>query len=351
MSNVIALNARLVRQPLTQRLALHARLFAGDRRSEEDVFWLKENAEFLNILQATGLPSDALLETYESFYDQVESRLGQYPQYYRFFLSICMDLEDLGMPGHKGAALCAWVQNQGLAEAELSDLQRAEAYRLLARRNVARPEPALNQRLHRFIDRTATFSIPNKKAAYELTHILFYLSDYGRKQAPVSAKAVESLTYAGLLAYLDQNYDLLGEVCIALRYAGVKPSPIWEGAVAAALHATRPVHQSGAMGPDDYHPYLIASWLCGLAGKETFPVLLDSGCQTFDMAPPPARPLLDISRALSENRSGNWEQARARVTPRLGSEARCVLAAAEQSTDLFEDFYAGFARSCHPEYS
>ena len=220
--NVVALNARQHRQPLPQRLAQHAALFAADRRAEEDVFWLKENAEYLNIINAAGCADEAaeVIEIYSDVYDRIDARLGDYPQYYRFLLSICLDLEDLGATGSKGLSMCDWVRGQDLAGAELSDLQRAEANRLLSRRGMAAPDPALSMRLHRFINRTVTFAVPNRKAAYELTHIVFYLSDYGQRDPGISGEALQSLTYAGLLAYLDQNYDLLAEVCIALRYAG-----------------------------------------------------------------------------------------------------------------------------------
>ena len=231
MSNVIHLNVPSHRQSKAESRSALLASFAQHRRFGDDVFWLKENAELLNILECTGLPlADQALAAHEGFYDQVEKRLGFFPQYYRFLLSICLDLEDLGMAGTKGEALCVWVAEQGLAEAELSDLQRAEARRLMQRRGVE-PLPhdiGLTDRLHRFIDRSETFAMPNKKAAYELTHIVFYLSEYGRRDPHLSARALISLEYAGILAYLDQNADLLAEVCVALRFAGQTPSPIWE---------------------------------------------------------------------------------------------------------------------------
>lgn len=39
---------------------------------------------------------------------------------------------------------------------------------------------------------------------------------------------MQSLNFVGILAYLDQNADLLAEVCIALGYAGQVPSKIGE---------------------------------------------------------------------------------------------------------------------------
>ena len=62
--------------------------------------------------------------------------MGFFPQYYRFLLGLCLDLEDLGIGGQKGSKLVQWVADQGLARAELSDLQRAEARRLCLRRGI-----------------------------------------------------------------------------------------------------------------------------------------------------------------------------------------------------------------------
>lgn len=348
MSNVIALNVRPVRQPQHQRLAAHAQLFVSDRRAQGDVFWLKENAEFLNIAEATGQPGDPLLDHYEQIYDTIAERLGEFPQYYRFFLSLCLDLEDLGMPGNTGATLCAWAHEHGLPQAELSDLQRGEAERLLARRGIAPPDPKLHARLMRFIDRSATFAIPNKKAAYELTHIVFYLSEYGRTDPQLSENAIQSLHFAGLLAYLDQNHDLLAEICVALRYAGQTPSDIWERAVLSALKNSwaEPVSVTPAF--DDYHAYLVSSWLAGLCDDPVFPCILDSGPHRIAFEPPNARPLRELSRALEDVRDSDWGRIRERICERLDPQEVSVLTAAEVSTPAFDAFFEGFARASVP---
>ena len=77
-----------------------------------------------------------------------------------------------------------------------------------------------------FIDQPETFTIPNKKAAYELTHIVFF--EYGRKDPGISTDAVRSLEFAGLLALLDHNRDILAEICITLRFAGQTPPLRWK---------------------------------------------------------------------------------------------------------------------------
>lgn len=106
MSNVIHLNVPSQHQTKQARFGALLASFAQHRRFGDDVFWLKENAELLNILESTGAQLDAAtLASHDGFYAQVEKRLGFFPQYYRFLLSICLDLEDLGMPGSKGEAL------------------------------------------------------------------------------------------------------------------------------------------------------------------------------------------------------------------------------------------------------
>ena len=61
---------------------------------------------------------------------------------------------------------------------------------------------ALEARLRAFAGRSQTFAMPNKKAAYELTHIIFYLSDYGRQIPELPDGTLKSLHFTGLLAFL-----------------------------------------------------------------------------------------------------------------------------------------------------
>ena len=351
MSNVIHLNAPSQRQDAAARRAALIASFAQHRRFGDDVFWLKENAELLNILDCTGArPDIAELAPHTGFYAQVEKRLGFFPQYYRFLLSICLDLEDLGMPGSKGEALAAWVAREGLAEAELSDLQRAEARRLMTRRGVGpqMDEGGLSERLHRFIDRSDTFAMPNKKAAYELTHIVFYLSEYGRRDPRLSPAALTSLEFAGILAYLDQNADLLAEICVALRYSGREPSQIWENWLERETHRF-----SVATGPqtstaDDYHDYFVCNWLMAQSGRDAFVKPATAERMSFRRAEPCAGPLRDMSECmfrLEDRRSGDWNAMRSLVHEGLTEIGHEILSEAEQSSQMFDAFFAGFART------
>jgi hypothetical protein len=354
MSNVVHLNVppRSLGGP-ARRAALIG-CFAHHRRFGDDVFWLKENAELLNIFESTGLclPPQALTP-FEEFHAGIERRLGFFPQYYRFLLSICLDLEDLGMPGTKAEALCAWAARTGLAEAELSDLQRAEARRLIGRRGIdPLPEDrGLEARLRRFIARSDTFAMPNKKAAYELTHIVFYLSEYGRRDPGLSAEALRSLEFAGLLAFLDRNADLLAEICLAQRFAGARPSPIWEGWLEGETHRFAVVSGPQAQPGDDYHDYFVCNWLMAVSGRDAFVKQADPAPMAFYRADPGAAPLRQMSECMLQldgARSDDWEAMRPLVENTLSAAGYDVLRDAQASSDRFADFFAGFARAPMP---
>ena len=350
MENVVRLNVPFRQTSTAARQAVLMQNFAEHRRTEDDVFWLKENAEFLNILECTGAATErAALTVHDRFYDELEMRMGFFPQYYRFLLSMCLDLEDIGMPGDKGAKLVEWTTRQGLVEAELSDLQRAEARRLCLRRGVdpvADPE-ALEARLRRFAGRSETFAMPNKKAAYELTHIVFYLSEYGRKDPHLDENMRESLLFAGTLAFLDFNADLLAEICIALRFAGEAPPEVWDIWLRQQLSLfSQDADETGSVA-DDYHEFLMLNWYMSMTEEDGFATQVPEGRVVFHRVRPQSGPLRELSEciyALGASRSGDWQAMRARVSDTLSHEAQAALAAAEAATGRFDRFFHGFAR-------
>ncbi|MEO9822330.1 MAG: hypothetical protein ABJ370_06030 [Paracoccaceae bacterium] len=352
MTNVISLSVPHRRQSFGERAGPMSAIFAQKRRMSEDVFWLKENAEFLNIVECTGtgIPADAL-ENWTPFYEELSRRLSFFPQYYRFLLSIALDLEDLGMPGNAAETACRWAERKGLAEAELSDLQRGEARRLLARRgaNTRAADSGLDDRLRAFVSRAGTFSLPNKKAAYELTHIVFYLSEYGRRDPQLPEEAMISLEYAGVLAMLEQNMDLLAEVCIALRYAGKTPSLTWESRVIRGLRFFDVDSDDTGSVADDYHEYLVSSWSASVSGDRGMSSGLVAERTTFRRSQAfLAAPLRNLSSALydlDQARSGDWNCMRPWVFDLMDDEQQAVLAEAESSSPHFESFFEGFARA------
>ncbi len=190
--------------------------------------------------------------------------------------------------------------------------------------------------------------MPNKKAAYELTHIVFYLSEYGRKDPELSAAALRSLEYAGILAYLDQNADLLAEVCVAMRYAGYVPSPVWEGWLERDTHRFTVEAGSTVSVQDDYHEYFVCNWMLACAGRDNFVHDTDGARIALTRPAGYAGPLRHLSQHLfdlDQNRNADWQVMRDSLTHDLDEIGLDILIEAEQSTEHFDAFFAGFART------
>lgn len=351
MSNVIALTVPPRMRSLDARLAGLLRTFAEGRRQIDDVFWLKENAELLNILECTGLrPSAEALDVHRPVYGELVRRMEFFPQYYRFYLSLALDLEALGMDGSLAQRLVDFAAKQELADNELSDLQRMEARRLMARRGVvAVPgDTGLEDRMRAFMRRAQAFMLPNKKAAYELTHAVFYLSEYGRRDPGLGEPERLSLIYAGILAFLDLNADLLAEICIALRFAGEEPPQDWTDWLDEEARAFVVEEDPLANIADDYHTFLICNWHSALRGGRAFADATDGGRACISRIRRERAPLMELSRALyrmDEDRSGDWTAMQDRVGEALSPEASGLLARVAGSSPMFERFFEGFART------
>ncbi|MDA7428910.1 hypothetical protein PGB28_10615 [Primorskyibacter aestuariivivens] len=363
MSNVVYLNVPGPQERRASGIGALIRSFSKLRRGPEDVFWLKENAELLSILECTGQDVPAsFLDDYAEFYERAGETLAFFPQYYRFILSMALDLETLGMPGDTAESLCHWAHKQDLAGGETSDMQRVEAHRLMMRRNV---EPLADSadakaRLRDFIARPDRFALPNKKAAFELTHIVFYLSEYGRKDPGLGQSALRSLENAGTLAFLDGNLDLLAEICIALRYAGYNPSEMWESWVAQKMKDIEVRVQTSttdqpAPVSDQYHEYLTSSWLAGTCGVPAFTGVpcgprgaVAEGRLSFHRAAAKGGALREMTMQLfrmGKDRGADWALMRARLDPELSDLARIRLQQAEQANPHFGAFFEDFARA------
>lgn len=347
MSNVVSLRGWADHQTTRTSNDVLIDCFSRFRRSENDVFWLKENAELLNILESQiGRSGELDLSAYLPFYNNIDRRLCFFRQYYRFYLSICMDLEDLGFGGEKSQVLAAWVHTQKLADLELSDLQRAEAERLLARRNIGRADPGLSDRLRRFACDSARFAMPNSKVAYELTHIVFYLSEYGRRDPDLPSEAVESLRNVGILAYLDQNMDLLAEVCISLRFAKAAVPVQWEQALAQSQQRYRFIPDGFDGTHDDYHAYFVGAWWAMTAGQGGFDHAVPSGATQIRGGKAPGV-MKSLSQLMYNDESLGalaWTTARNQILAALPLRDGELLQEAENSIPDFERFYDGFAR-------
>ena len=354
MSNVVALRGQRqgLSAPLPSVPAL-VDIFATLRRDRRDAYWLKENAELLQVLAATGARVD--LAPYAAYVPSLLDELCFFPQYYRLLLSIALDLRALGMPGVPVEAMVDQIVAQGLAEFELSDSHRAEARLLLQRASNGRTpqvdgttdDAALSHRLARFGRQSALFCLPNRRAAYDLTHLVFHASDYGRRPIARCAERRQSLIHAGLVAWLEDNLDLLSEVAIALHLSGEAVPPLWKEAIIAGVGRFR-----FAAGPDegpfddDYHAYLVQNWALACFGRTAFAGTIAQGARLIRAPAPDGAALRDLSLLLLDmgpRRVPDWSAMRWRVWPRLSEAARARIAAVENMPE-FAGFFKGFSR-------
>ncbi|WP_102223586.1 DUF6902 family protein [Acidimangrovimonas sediminis] len=332
-------------------MAASAGAFLDHRRGRHDVMFLKENAELLNIAECTGLGrAAALARPYRRLLADLPGFFALFPQYYRFLLSIASDAEAMGLPPGAARGIAVEVARRGLAEGEISDLHRMEARRLCARHEVEvlAQDTTLEERVLRFMTRHAAFAVPNRKAAYDLTHFVFYFSEYGRQPPDLPAAVEKSLLNTGLIAFLEEDVDLISEVCIALRYMGCTPPPAWEDFVTAELAdftiTTEEADETGALG-DDYHPWLVANWHQAVAGRPAFAGRARPGRLVFRRRAARRGALVELTELLMAMSCARrlsvgalMEAAPALLTDR----SRNVLASAARSTPQFDEFITGF---------
>jgi hypothetical protein len=113
----------------------------------------------------------------------------------------------------------------------------------------------------------------------------------------------------GIIPYLEQNADLLAENCIALRFAGQRPSPNWEDWIVKTLSDFQVIKQPASATSDAFHEYLV-SVLMALRAKCDGMVLSVLGRRLkFTRGDVPG-PLPNISKILLDmyaERSPYWE--------------------------------------------
>ena len=359
MSNVVHFASRAPKAaasgalgPVSQGVAPLLVAFAHHRRRSGDAFWLKENAELLGVLSSLGrkLP-DLALAAYQPFYEGAAAQIALYPQYYRMILGVVTALEDLGYPGDLGARLSSWIAAEGWPESEVNDLQRAEVRYLLARNGVSWAPEGLDGRLMSFISRPETFALPNPRAAYDLLHVVFYLSHYGRRPLHLPQAALDSLLTLGSLAHLEQNGDLLAEVCLGLHFAAAPIPPLWLGHARQEAGQFRIDARCCEDSSDGYHNFLVNQWLLGTMGEIVFDVPKTSGPMSFHLQRSVISPLREFSQALVQpgfRRVADWAGFRAACTAHVSPQALAVADAGAEGSPGFDRFIRAFARLSQP---
>lgn len=353
MATVVNLASRRPVQPRPDETLVAA--VVQSRWPTDSVYWLKEVAEVLSVLEETGgVATPAMHAALEGPLGGLGARMTFFPQYYRFFLSIALSAEALGLlPAGKSGELADWVVQQGWPDSELNDLNRAEVRYLLRRAGREDWQTSdLDGRLLRFMERPATFAIPNRKAAYELTHLVFYLSDHGRRDPNLPPRVMQSLRHAGTLAYLEQNADLLAEICLCLLYCSQNIPGSWIGLVEDVAKTFAFQAKSGMDGSDDCHCLFVCHWLLGKVGHAAFqfraPILAPGQTLMVRAPQPVALPLREVSMfllGLGAGRSSDWFGMRAPLSSALSPAAREIVLQAEAADDQFGEFFAAFARS------
>lgn len=348
MSNIVLLrHQRALRATHSSTSLLE--LFAHRRRGRNDAYWMKENAEILQILAATqNSIAEGALETYVPFADGIAEELRFFPQYYRMLLSMALDLDALGMPDIPIEHLADAVRTMRLIEGELSDMLRAEALLLLRRSgDETAVDPGLDERLHRFARNSSYFCLPNRRAAYDLTHIVFHASDYGRKSMACDADLRKSLIHVGMVAWLEDNPDLLAEVAISLRLLNQPVPALWDKAV--SLGAARVEFDAGddqATLDDGYHQYLVLNWAEAAAGRASFSHTVPAHARLVLQPKRDPVALTELSLLLIDSgsqRISDWPKMKWRIWSSLSADAKARIAALEGMPE-FEGFFEGFSR-------
>lgn len=228
---------------------------------------LKRTSEF-TLIARQALSSEAfqtlvsprLSEHYHAF----ASLLARFPQYYRIILPMLVFIR-----GDESNKLIEIVLRAGVHLAEFSDIRKLDAENLLQtiRPGWAFPDRSLHERTIAASANPHPYLYPNRDLGYHLTHAVFYLTSFGARQLPAgdAHNIHANLLTVGALAYLDDDTDLLAEVCVCCFYLGRAAPACWLDLVQESLRAFAFLDASAA--GDDYHEYLCACWALTLAAR------------------------------------------------------------------------------------
>ena len=149
-----------------------------------------------------------------------------------------------------------------------------------------------------------------------------------------------------MLAFIEQNADLLSEICIALVFAGELPPALWTDWLRLETALFSVSEETGFGRSDDYHEFLVCNWHQAVIGEPAFLKGFSDGPMRFDHSAARHRPMREMSEAMLnlDARSGDWESMRCHMEDALSPEAMSVLTSAKNSSQHFEAFFHGFAR-------
>lgn len=268
--------------------------FALKRNPSVSFPFLKENGELISICVNSGvLIEPRALPLYKDFYDNAYKLTQSYPQYYRFTLAMAIDLELGGIQGRESQKLAQYVDEDNFVMFDTSDVRRLETLSMLlqigglSKANKQLLDDII-ERVEIFIQNPAWYTKFNKPLFYDLTHIVFFLTDYGKKPTSLKTELFSCLMHIGTLALLDDDADLLSETCICLMYIGQAVPQYWDeyltryrdeiritfdGTIASALNPT----------VDEYHIYLVLNAYHAARGRPVFQDKFKSRTPSFSL--------------------------------------------------------------------
>ena len=270
--------------------------FAVKRNPDMSFPFLKENGELLSIALNLGFLIDPrAVNLYRDFYENAYTLISCYPQYYRFILPMVLDLEAAGMAGEQGRKITEFVRQKDLLSFDTSDVRRLEAISILKRTtSLLEDENAIYlsilERVDSLIANPDWYTKFNKPLFYDLTHIIFYLTDYGRTDLPLAGDPTPSLMNIGLLALLDNDADLLSEVCLCLGYLKRSIPDYWDTFLTAYMEDIKVSFEgtvASVLNPtvDEYHLYLVCNGYMAAQNRRAFKDSFKSQTPSFYVPP------------------------------------------------------------------
>lgn len=273
--------------------------FAVKRNPSMSFPFLKENGELLSVCaNAAVLIEPRALELYMNFYDNAVKLTERYPQYYRFTLGMVLDLELGGIVGDQGQRLARYIAQENYVRFDTSDVRKLETLSMLRQAGqMSQENETLYEdivgRIDDFVQNPAWYTKFNKPLFYDLTHIIFFLTDYGKQPNPLQSDLNACLMHMGTLALLDNDADLLSEICVCLLYIGRAVPEYWDAYLTQYSRAIRITYDgtvASALNPnvDEYHIYLVLNAYHAVRGRPVFQTRFGGRAPSFSL--PQAQP-------------------------------------------------------------
>ena len=278
--------------------------FAVKRNPTLSFPYFKENGELLSITVNSGFLLDPrAVALYDDFYTSALKLAKCYPQYFRFIIGIVIDLEKGGMQGNESEKITQYILDEGLVLFDMCETRKLETLSML--QEVAPLNPQfigihnnIIENVDRLISNPDLYAKLNKPLFYELTHILFFLTKYGKEPIALTNDVLPCLTNMGLLCLLDNDADLLAEICICMMYIGAEVPEYWDDFLQRSLQQVKITYHEtvvSALNPavDEYHVYFVLNWYQAVKNSPSFQTSFKGRTPSFSL---PAMPQSILSK-------------------------------------------------------